>query len=110
MSVDPGQALAEQIRMDIVNFMNFVGFVSVEALVREDWASITFSGARHRLRVTLDGPGAVGAAADFLERLPELDFPIPGHIVADVTLLAEERRHGGAYASLELEALTIEDC
>ncbi len=93
-----------------VNFVNFGGRIEVDLLQRTEWASVTFTGARHRLRVTLEGQGAVGAAADFLKQLPEIDLPIPGHFVADIALVAEERRDGGAYAALELEALTIEDC
>lgn len=85
------------------------GETRVESLEQTDWASVTFTGARHRLRVTLEGDGAVGAAADFLATLPDLDFPIPGHIVADIALVAEERGANGRYAALELEALTIED-
>ena len=69
-----------------------------------------FAGARHQLRVALEGAGAVGAAADFLHALPQLELAIPGYIVADIALVAEERGDGGDYASLELEALTIEDC
>lgn len=90
-------------------FDKFAGTVHVDPLDRTDWASVTFTGARHRLRVRLEGEGAVGAAADFLAVMSDLDLPIPGHIVADLALLAEERRDGGGYAALELEALTIED-
>lgn len=90
-------------------FVTFHDAVTVEALSQTDWASVTFSGARHQLRAVLEGPGAVGAAADFLAALGDMELPIPGHIVADIALVAEERREGGAWACLELEALTIED-
>ena len=96
-------------RANIVNFMNFGGSVEVRVLGRSDWASVTFAGARHRLEVVVQGDGTVGAAADFLRSLPNLEFTIPGHIVADIALVSEERRDGGGYARLELEALTIED-
>jgi hypothetical protein len=96
-------------RVVSANIGTFHGVLAVETLEETDWASVTFTGARHRLRVTLEGEGAVGAAADFLERLPDLDLPMPGHIVADIALVAEERRDSGRYAALELEALTIED-
>ena len=90
-------------------FGGFRGEAIVEQLGRTEWASVTFCGARNRLRVELRGHGAVGAAADFLADLPELEFEIRSHIVADVALLGEERGDGGAYARLELEALTIEE-
>ncbi|MDB5668966.1 MAG: hypothetical protein JWL74_1916 [Alphaproteobacteria bacterium] len=87
----------------------FGGEIRTQSIEQTGWASVTFTGARHRLRLTLEGEGAVGAAADFLAALPELDLPIPGHIVADIALVAEERGDDGRYAALELEALTIED-
>lgn len=90
-------------------FVTFGGTVDVRPLAQTDWASVTFTGARHHLRAALEGAGAVGAAADFLALLPELEFAIPGHIVADIALVAEERTDGGGHAVLELEALTIED-
>ena len=92
-----------------VNFVNFAGTISVEPVATTDWASITFSGARHRLLVRLEGAGAVGAAAQFLDELPALEVDIPGHILADLALIAQERDARGAYAALELEALTIEE-
>ena len=100
-----GERLA---RMVSANIGTVRGETRVEPIDQTDWASVTFTGGRHRLRVTLDGEGAVGAAADFLEQLPDLDLPIPGHIVADITLVTEERGDNGNYAALELEALTIE--
>ena len=106
MTAQPGRRLANLIAM---NFVNFTGKAAVEPIAQTEWASVTFTGARHSLRATLEGDGAVGAAADFLGAMGELELPIPGHIVADIALVAEERRDGGAYACLELEALTIED-
>ncbi len=108
MSSNPALALCAQI-VTSVNFVNFRGSTAVSVLSAEDWASITFKGVRHRLQVVLEGAGAVGAAADFLAFLPEREFTIPGHIVADIALLADARRDTGDYARLELEALTLED-
>jgi len=88
-------------------FCGFGGTVTVATLSQTPWASVTFAGARHRLRLVIEGDGAVGAAADFLGGLGDMDLPLPGAIVADVALVSEERRDGGAYACLELEALTI---
>ena len=95
MSYDIGSAVARAFCANIVNFVNFTGQIDARALAQTEWASVTFSGARHHLRVELNGAGAVGAAADFLAALPELEFAIPGQIVADVALLTEERRDGG---------------
>lgn len=109
MSRDAGEAIAAALR-EGVTFETFRGRVEAKLLAQTEWASVTFAGARHRLLVVLSGDGAVGAAADLLAALPELEFDIPGHIVADVALAAEERRDGGDHAALELEVLTIEDC
>lgn len=106
MSGDPGKALA---RLLCATFATFGGDVRIEQLGRNDWASVTFSGTQHRLRVVLDGAGAAGAGADFLQQMGEIDLPIPGHIIADVGLLAEGRNDAGDHAELELEILTIEE-
>ncbi len=106
MSSAAGSALAKLLR---VNFVNFTGSVRCDAVGHRPWASVTFSGGRHRLRLEVEGEGAVGAAADFLERLPELDLPLPGAIVADLALVCEARHDNGRYAALDLEALTVDD-
>lgn len=110
MSADTSPSFAAAFRANVVNFMNFAGHIDVEMLGRAEWASVTFVGARHRLRLVFDGAGAPGAAADFLAALPEIELTIPGQIVADLALVAEERGDRGDHAMLELEALTIADC
>jgi len=90
-------------------FAGFGGSVQAATLSQTPWASVTFAGARHRLRLAIHGEGAIGAAADFLASLTDLDLPLPGAIVADIALVSEERHDGGDYACLELEALTIAD-
>jgi hypothetical protein len=67
------------------------------------WASVTFVGARHRFLIA-----APPAAADWLtERLEELEFVIPGHLVADIALIGSRRND--ALIELEIEALTIKE-
>jgi hypothetical protein len=106
VSRDIGQALARALS---VNFMKFDGAAKVETMSSIGWASVTFTGARHRLRIELEGPGAAEAAADLLAEMDELEVPLPGHIVADLALLADGRSDDGKRAWLEIEALTIED-
>lgn len=80
--------------------------VEVEGIVSRPWASVTFAGERHALRLRLVGAEA-GAAADvFLERLSEREFELPGHLVADIVLVARQRGADGE--RLTLEALTVE--
>lgn len=50
------------------------------------WASITFSGARHEIVLDFAGPEAVAAGERFIAALPELEFTIPGQLVADATV------------------------
>lgn len=59
----------------------------------EPWASVTFTGARHKL--TCEGaPDLTGIAGE--------EFTLPGHFVADVTAVREGPR-------ARIEALTIEE-
>lgn len=86
----------------------FDGEIDVALLHQRDWASVTFTGSQLKLKLTFDGPGAVGAAAELLTRLDAVEFYVPGHIVADIDLVSEARSDGGRQAVLELEILTIE--
>ncbi len=90
----------------IVNFVNFTGF-AVEEIRSRRWASVTFQGARHELAFRLEGEGAEAAAALFLSGLDARNFVLRGHLLADVSLVAEERRPGLAY--IRLDALTVEE-
>ena len=67
------------------------------------WASATFAGARHRL--TLAAPASPALDA-WLATLPEAEFALPGHLVAD--LVAERIVRTGGTLTAELEILTIE--
>ena len=82
--------------------------VTFESLASRPWASITFSGERHRLSLCLPGPGADAAADSFLEGLEEREFALRGHVLADIEAAAVERDPDGQ-VRLVLEALTVED-
>ena len=80
----------------------------IEARTCLDWASITFSGSRHRLRMRLEGDKA-GAAADALfAQLADAGLDLQGHILVDLAVIADERDEGGGWVRLEIEALTVE--
>jgi hypothetical protein len=87
-------------------FDHVAGFV-VEEVRSRGWASVTFRGARHDLVFRLEGAGAEEAAARFLGGLEARDFRLRGHLLADLSLIAEERRPH--FARIRLEALTVED-
>lgn len=63
------------------------------------WASATFNGARHVVTVELDGDAA--AIDRWLAALPEVQWAMRHHIVADIAMA--ERSAGGAV----IEALTV---
>jgi hypothetical protein len=67
------------------------------------WASATFSGARHRITATLPA-----AARDWLDELPEVEFALRGHLVADLTVAAIEAESTDADLAVTLEVLTLE--
>lgn len=72
------------------------------------WSSATFVGAQHQVTVLL--PSAV-ATGRFVESLPEAEFRIPGHIVADAVLdeRALDLEAGTDHWLCRITALTIED-
>ena len=48
-----------------------------------NWASITFAGSRHTFSILFAGNDAVAAGERFIAALPEHEFTLPGHLVAD---------------------------
>ena len=82
--------------------------VTFEKVTSRPWASITFAGERHRLVLRLPGPGAEAAVEGFLDGLEEREFPMRGHILADIEAAGFEREAEGQIR-LTLEALTVED-
>jgi hypothetical protein len=100
---DATTALLRAVRAMLESAAHFV----IEEVRSRSWASVTFSGARHELAFRLEGEGAEAAAARFVAGLEAAEFPLRGHILADIALVGEERRPGCAH--LRIEALTVED-
>jgi len=90
-----------------VHFVHFAGRIAVEEIVSRRWASVTFAGERHVVRLLLEGSGAAAAVDAFLKGLDESEFDLPRHIVADVAPVLDERQ-GEDLVRLTLEALTVE--
>ena len=57
--------------------------IAVVASSSRPWASATFIGAQHRVILRFAGDDAAERAARFAEALPDAEFTIAGHIVAD---------------------------
>lgn len=58
------------------------------------WASITFSGTRHEIRMAFCGAGDIAAGEEMIAALPDHEFAIPGQLVADATISAVDHRFG----------------
>jgi hypothetical protein len=93
-----------------VHLAHLGGAVTIDALTSRPWASVTFSGARHRIALTLHGPGAAAAADAFLAGLGEREFPLPGHVLVDIAAVGDMREGGEDCVCLKLEGLTVEAC
>jgi hypothetical protein len=104
VGLDAATSLLRALRssFETVSFMNF------EQVRSREWASVTFTGARHQLAIRLGGPGAEAAADRFAAGLDTIEFRLRGHILADIALTGRERMPDGV--RLELEALTVEAC
>jgi hypothetical protein len=87
-------------------FIHFAGF-AVEEMRSRRWASAAFRGARLELAFRVEGEGAEEVAERFLSGLRARGFALRGHLLADVSVVAEERRPG--CARIRLEAVTVEE-
>lgn len=87
---------------------------SVIATTSRPWASATFTGARHNVLVRMKGEDRHDKAKWLGKALPEAEFRIPGHIVADACVESRQERPAGDASSqdelhLQVTILTIED-
>lgn len=74
------------------------------------WASITFSGSRHIISLAFTGAEAIVAGERFLEALPEHEFEIPRHLVADAAVISVVHETlPEPRMSVEAELLLLED-
>jgi hypothetical protein len=77
---------------------------SIAASEMTRWASATFTGARHQLTLTAPCSDAFDW---WIAGLPEAEFRLRGHLVADLAVTRLHRHDGLATATLEV--LTVED-
>lgn len=68
------------------------------------WSSATFAGMQHRLVLSAQPSPALDS---WLAALPETEFALRGHLVAD--LVVERLRREGEAVTIELEVLTVEE-
>lgn len=74
------------------------------------WASITFSGARHTMKLRFDGWEACDDGDHFVAELPEHAFALPGILVADACIShVEQVLLPTPYMDVEIEVLLLDD-
>lgn len=103
MNEDAATAFLRAVRHALGSFGGF----DLEEIVTRSWASGTFTGARHELAFRLIGDGAEAAADAFVAVLDRSEVAMRGHLLADISLLSQERHDG--IVSMRVEGLTIED-
>ncbi|MBC2778420.1 hypothetical protein [Parasphingopyxis marina] len=79
----------------------------IEDVRTTPWASITFSGARHRIALRLEGASAPDAARAMSEGLDYAEFDLGAYILVDIAVA--ETRLAGDGVHLVIEALVIEN-
>jgi len=65
------------------------------------WASATFTGSRHTIEMEFIGADAIAAGENYICTLPDHEFTVPGHLVADATIIETD------HAQLPQPRLTI---
>lgn len=84
------RSTADRLREALMALGDFRGQVITHT--ERAWASITFTGSRHTLAVLFAGDEAVAAGERFVAALPDHEFALNGHLVADATITEAEHR------------------
>lgn len=88
----PRRSLGDRVRTALGKLA--AGRATVLSHEEKAWASVTFSGSRHEVVLQFTGIDAVVAGEDLIERLPDHEFAIPGHLVADAAISAVDHLFG----------------
>ena len=74
------------------------------------WASITFAGTRHTLRIVFDTPDAIDGGEALIAALPDHEFALPARLVADATVSAVDHvLQPAPQLTVTCEILLLED-
>ena len=88
----PKRTVSDRVREALL--MLAEGRASMLTHEEKAWASITFSGTRHEVLLDFDGAEAVDVGEEFVANLPDHEFHIPGHLVAEATVTEVDHRFG----------------
>ena len=88
----PRRSTSDRLREALLELAENAGRV----LTHEEsaWSSITFTGTRHEIVLDFKGSEAVASGEVFIADLPEHEFRIPGHLVADASVREVDHRFG----------------
>lgn len=74
------------------------------------WATVTFTGKRHTIALRFAGADGLRAGEGFIDALADMEFTIPGQIVADAAVIAVDHAVGPAeWIIVRAELLLVED-
>lgn len=76
--------------------------IAIESLAARPWSSATFTGTRHHVVLTAAPSPALDA---WIERLPEAELTMRGHLVADLVVDADVEE--GGVRRLTIAVLTL---
>ena len=74
-----------------------------------DWRSLTFTGETHVMMLRVPGPNADTIVGRLTLGLGDMEFSIPGHLVADIAVAGAPAHALDGSVTLAIEALTIAD-
>lgn len=86
----PRRSLADRVYLAVLTLAE--GRADLLAHSEKPWASITFSGSRHEMTLDFHGAEAVAAGERFIALLPDHEFTLPGHLVADACINSVDHR------------------
>ncbi|WP_380875153.1 hypothetical protein ACFB49_03560 [Sphingomonas sp. DBB INV C78] len=88
----------------LADLLTRFGVPSLDTHLIEDWASATFVGHRHCIRILLESSRRPDTTM-LAMRLAEAEIDLPGHLLADLALAGHHDAANGIL--LEIEALTL---
>lgn len=71
------------------------------------WHSLTFDGERHRIALRIVGDHSEAIARRMIDRVEEVEFVIPGVVIADVHVAGPPLRDADGSTVLAIEALSV---